>query len=642
MQKFKTVGRSSDAGRAGVWHLILAIFVVQAGWWLFIDPVFHSSPLPPIEVVNNAAITPLGNPEFGELVNATWQNVSLPWSECCKHSYYALRTDLPVPTDDRAGDLGLIVAVGADNYWAYVNGIGIRNEGTLSPSSYHGLWQGIIRVPSALVRAENNELVVITARNGRYYTDAFRVYVGDYNELVKHTAWRRFVMGDLRLIKTIIPLLIAGVCLLLLFRVRNRPFLLAIAALALVWGLRNGFFQWEIFGYGDIARRDYYALLTNGLPLAWFFFVHSWVGASAGKNSFASKWMMLGGLLVAGWLLCSMFIIYRLLYGSVAGIEAGERVIEIYGVVVITLAIARMTWHLLLDHVSRPWEAALLILCMSTFALEMAEYFFGQFGITSTSHSAAIFLLSFVVMIIARNVRLYESIESFNQELNERLVASEAEIRDNYERLNEANEEAALSAERQRLLQDMHDGIGAQLVGMLALVRGTNKSFTMVEQGLAEMLDDLRLIIDSLDSATNDLPIALGIFRTRIEPRLRNAGIHTEWDFDNLPIDLPCAPSQTLQLYRILQESMSNALQHSNGTRLKFSASMAKGGTETTVTVSVADNGTWKEPNDERQHRGLTSMERRAQALGGVLNVDGQPSGTTVNVTFTPQQISHK
>lgn len=614
---------------SSLWRLLLAILAVQAVWWWLINPLFHSSSLPPVTVIDSAEVVPLASPERTPLETLDWQTVSLTWSDCCQHHFFAVRMSLPVAEgSDR--DLGLIAQVGADNFWVFVNEVSVRSEGTLKPSTYHGLWKGVIRVPRELVKDKDNEVLILTARNGDYYTDVFRSYVGDYAAMIEATRWRQFVMGELRLINTLIPLLIGLVALLLVVRAHNRVFLIALALLALVWGARNGFYQWESFSYGDFARRSYYAWVTNALPVAWFFFVHAWVGDGN------RRWTQVVTATVGIWLATGFLITYRLLDGSLAGIEFGETIIEYFGVLVIALAIVRVVAHLVWVSEARTWEAVLLILCMSTFAMEMAEYFLGPFGLKSASHSAAIFLFSFVVMIIARNVQLYESMEAFNQELNERLSESEAEIRQGYASLQRANKEATLAAERQRLLQDMHDGIGAQLVGLLAVVRGERRSFDTVEQGLSEILDDLRLIIDSLDSGTDDLTVALGTFRNRVEPRLTTASIQSAWDFDDLPLGVPCSPAQTLQLYRILQEGLSNALQHSGATLVRFSAKLT-GDQASSVKVCIEDNGQWRAPSAERQHRGLASMQNRAAALGGELSVDGTANGTSIMLLFEPK-----
>lgn len=59
----------------------------------------------------------------------------------------------------------------------------------------------------------------------------------------------------------------------------------------------------------------------------------------------------------------------------------------------------------------------------------------------------------------------------------------------------------AISEERQRIVKDMHDGLGAQLVGMLSVVRHQQQSPAELESEIQQALDILRATIDTLSQA---------------------------------------------------------------------------------------------------------------------------------------------
>ena len=69
-------------------------------------------------------------------------------------------------------------------------------------------------------------------------------------------------------------------------------------------------------------------------------------------------------------------------------------------------------------------------------------------------------------------------------------------------------------------MADMHDGIGGQLISKLSLVENGEASKEQVAAALRECIDDLRLAIDSLEPAGDDLLPVLGNLRYRLEPRL--------------------------------------------------------------------------------------------------------------------------
>ena len=67
----------------------------------------------------------------------------------------------------------------------------------------------------------------------------------------------------------------------------------------------------------------------------------------------------------------------------------------------------------------------------------------------------------------------------------------------------------ASAQERQRIMQDMHDGLGSQLLSSLMLVERGALSNEQVAQILRESIDDMRLAIDALAQGNTDLLAAL-------------------------------------------------------------------------------------------------------------------------------------
>jgi two-component system CheB/CheR fusion protein len=87
------------------------------------------------------------------------------------------------------------------------------------------------------------------------------------------------------------------------------------------------------------------------------------------------------------------------------------------------------------------------------------------------------------------------------------------------------------------------------------------------------------------------------------------------------------------QLYRIAQESLTNALKHGNASDIQIT--LTQGSTETVLEIS--DNGTGFEPADESSEKGLGMriMRYRASILGGQLDVSrNNRNGTTVRCTI--------
>jgi signal transduction histidine kinase len=219
--------------------------------------------------------------------------------------------------------------------------------------------------------------------------------------------------------------------------------------------------------------------------------------------------------------------------------------------------------------------------------------------------------------------------QRMNAELEERVRLKQRELERNFEKLQQLSREAAVAEERQRIMTDMHDGIGAQLIAALSLAESDGASQRDIAVMLRECIDDLRLTIDSLESSDNELLPALGNFRYRLEGRLRTVGIELVWEVRDVPELSYLSPRNLLHVLRILQEAFANVLKHAHATRVVVETGLAAGRTQ--VFIRVSDNGKGFVPA-QAEGRGLGNMARRAASFGGELRVSPTGQGTTVEL----------
>ena len=97
---------------------------------------------------------------------------------------------------------------------------------------------------------------------------------------------------------------------------------------------------------------------------------------------------------------------------------------------------------------------------------------------------------------------------------------TEERLKASFAREEERARAAALANERTRLMRDLHDGLGGQLVSIVALSERGNGSAGIGDAARAA-LKDLRLVIDSMDDIGGDLMLALGSWRERAMAQLR-------------------------------------------------------------------------------------------------------------------------
>ncbi len=117
-------------------------------------------------------------------------------------------------------------------------------------------------------------------------------------------------------------------------------------------------------------------------------------------------------------------------------------------------------------------------------------------------YAASAPLLAFSGLLIVRFARSRVAVERMNEELNRQVQAATRQIEASHERLQALERKRWLSDERERIAQDMHDGVGGQLLALLARARAGRLSQIETEAMLSGAVADLRLI----DAAWPEVP----------------------------------------------------------------------------------------------------------------------------------------
>jgi signal transduction histidine kinase len=210
-------------------------------------------------------------------------------------------------------------------------------------------------------------------------------------------------------------------------------------------------------------------------------------------------------------------------------------------------------------------------------------------------------------------------VESLSQQLN----LKQAQLQD-------AEHERGVMSERQRLLRDMHDGVGASLISALKMIELGQMSLDEAAQVLRECLDDLRLVIDSLEPIDHDLVTLLATLRYRLGDRLDRAGIVIEWAMaDAPPLPWLHAP-QALEVLRIVQEALANVLKHSRATRVRVSLALEEmPERDASLVLRVEDDGVGFDSAATASGRGLRHMRQRAIQIGGLFSIEAKPGNGT-------------
>jgi signal transduction histidine kinase len=236
----------------------------------------------------------------------------------------------------------------------------------------------------------------------------------------------------------------------------------------------------------------------------------------------------------------------------------------------------------------------------------------------------------FLYIMFRRYVGALDAVRQTNSSLEVRLQQQETELRKQHDKLREGEHKQTLTAERQRLMQDMHDGMGSSLRSALLAVERGKLSPESVAEVLKDCIDDLKLAIDAMEPVQADLLLLLATLRYRLGPRLEAAGISLLWDVEDVPVLNWLDPRNSLHIVRIVQESFTNIIKHTEASEIRVSTRS----NQNQVVVTISDNGCGFDVSNLANHhgRGLSNQKSRADSIGVDIQWQSDKNGTTLTL----------
>lgn len=260
---------------------------------------------------------------------------------------------------------------------------------------------------------------------------------------------------------------------------------------------------------------------------------------------------------------------------------------------------------------------------------------------------------SFTFTLQRRYVAALEAEEQAQAQLSLKLAQREEDLRRQHHRVLQLEREQAEQRERQRLMRDLHDGVGGLLTTSLMLAEQGHMSRDDMVGALRQAVDDLRTTIDVLQPEVQDLGELLANFRHRIGARIQAAGIELSWEISPEIDRLQFTSQQKLHVLRWLQEALTNALRHAQPRRLQVRwmvdanhrVHAGDDGPSPTWALEVQDDGIGfdvpsglaadstarlgAEPAGKPPGRGLQNLAQRARSMGAVCTFTSRPGRGT-------------
>ncbi|HET7627530.1 MAG TPA: sensor histidine kinase [Bacillales bacterium] len=203
--------------------------------------------------------------------------------------------------------------------------------------------------------------------------------------------------------------------------------------------------------------------------------------------------------------------------------------------------------------------------------------------------------------------------------------------------------QAAVSEERQRLARELHDAVSQQLFAISMMTSALRENLTAVDESTKQQIATVEKMAGDAQSEMRAL--LLHLRPATLEGKGLEEGIEDllqelqakqpldiRWEMADVP-EMPKGIED--QLFRIVQEAMSNVFRHSKAS----SVTVRLGGTgNKEITLRIVDNGRGfdMEARPKSSSYGLQSIQERAAEIGGVAEIISFPGKGTQIVVKVP------
>lgn len=500
----------------------------------------------------------------------------------------------------------------------------IKLNGTILDHQETTLWANLSRgyimlldiPPGTLVSGRNRMVLSLTRNDGIVTGHLSRIYIGNRDTIVTNPWLVKLLSEQSRTITVALHLFI-------------------VAGLLTIWGARprDAIFRWlAVIGTTSLIVviaefRPFPAIID--IPPPWLVMILSSIGlmmvglAMAISEIPRPRWLiwlivsiptMLIPLYATGLLPLPATVLPSLIFAIGGHIVAG---------IILLRAFARQ----------REWVYGFLavpLFLTAWFGIRDVAVVFDLIpgGFLLSTFVRPVTYLSILVLLMYKLASSLNRLDQANDVLRTRLAVREAELSALHAKEKVLVGQTVREQERQRLMYDLHDGLSGYLVSIIAMSEKDDRDAD-IEHTAREALEDLRLVIHSLDLGDTDLPLALAGFRERLTPRLRRLGVKLTWSMEQLPEIQGVTPENALSVLRILQEAVTNALKHGPARVIDIKGSP---GTNHTALLSVTNDGSLDISSETGN--GLSNMLRRAQKLGGYISTTKSSDGYELQLSL--------
>ena len=614
-----------------------ALFILFLYWlavnYLVLHTPFTIFPTPGLTAIAQvsylAPATPVDSlEELQATAQQAWQAIELPDDWYKNHQdrqqiWYRTTLDIQNLNDPI---WGVYLPAVTHNAAVYLNGHWVGQGGKFTdPVSRHHNEPLLFRFSSHLLKQGTNTIDIRVETS--FYEQGFLepLYIAPIQKLEGAYEWKKFVRVDFIEWITIAMYLMAAI-ILAFWIARPQDNIYGLFCLELFfWATHNlNLFIADI----PTSAKFWEAMTMSTLGwtvVAMIFFNHRYVGHT---NKTVEKIILVFAALGVG-----MFF----LPDVESVLHIGYRVWDFFLIIFGSYAIyflGKAYWQNQNTDVLLMLIAGIPILVFGFHDILVVNHFLSKHDGLIIQYSVIPAAILFSWFLVRRFVDSINHAEHLAETLELRVQQKQKQLQEQFEQLSQMQKQQFLAEERERIMRDMHDGIGGQLVSTITMLQEhSGEVFKNIREKLQLSLTDLRLMIDSFDPLLNDLPTLLGMMRMRLTDQLESAGITLEWAVTELPELDNMSPQRSLHIMRIIQEAITNSIKHAATDKILLATGISDDKQQ--IYINVTDYGKGMETaTTDTPGRGIKNMQYRAQQIDADLNITSSTDGSTVQLAF--------
>jgi len=230
-------------------------------------------------------------------------------------------------------------------------------------------------------------------------------------------------------------------------------------------------------------------------------------------------------------------------------------------------------------------------------------------------------------ILIFRFIDTSTALEELNDSLERRIEESAHQLETTYRKMEIMERHRLLAEEREHFNREMHDGLGSYLSSALSIAEDVSGSESALTETLRDATEEMRLMLHTAEVGDSSIGFIIGTHRLKLQRQCEAAGFSFEWQVNDTSRIEHLGPNGALNIIRIVQEAVANAIRHSNGDCISISVHES----EVELRLEIADNGVCNTVSRLDGH-GIQNIRKRATEIGASVEfeVNGALGGLAV------------